>query len=284
MSQTISTAVAQQFSANVRMLAEQKSSYLRRACMIEEVTGDAKPFETLGSATAANLVTERHGNTPLDEQTHGRRWLYTKTYDKADLLDKADKPTILIDPMGKYTIRHAGAMGRAMDDEILSALGRSVAEGVAGGTITALPAAQKIASSSVGLTIAKLIEAKRLLDAAEVDADGRYFVCSSTELAQLLSNAEVTSQDFNTVRVLVNGEINTYLGFQFIRSERLETSGGARLNYAFHSSAVILGIAAEPTSEVNIRPDKRNAQQLYTWGSWGALRIEDKCVVQVACV
>lgn len=282
MSVTVPVAFVQQFSANVHMLAEQKFSRLRQICTTEPITGESKAFERLGSVDA-QVVTDRHGDTPLNNTPHTRRWLYTKTYDVADLIDKPDQVQLLIDLESRYTQRHASAMGRALDTEIVDALGRSVAEGHAGGTITAFPGAQQIVSGSVGLTVNKLIEAKRMLDAAEVDEMDRWFLVTSTQLAQLLADERVTSADFNTVKALVTGAVDSYMGFKFIRSERLALVSAERICYAVARGAMMLGVAQEPNSVSAPRPDKRMSTQIYTWGQWGAARLEDVRLVQVAC-
>ena len=112
----------------------------------------------------------------------------------------------------------------------------------------------------------------------------RFFILKSTQLANLLADDKISSNDYNTVKALVRGEIDTYLGFNFIRSERLAVDGSsARLCYAYTGDALTLGISQEPTSVASPRPDKRMAQQIYTYGSWGAVRVEDEQIVQVAC-
>lgn len=285
MSFTIDVATVQQFSANVTMLTEQKGSRLRSLIPVEDVTGDSRAFERLGSAGSPNLVTDRFGDTPINSLDHTRRWLYTRVYDYGEFVDNADEAKLLIDPKSRYTERFVSAMGRQFDDSILAALGGSVSEGHTGGTITPLPAAQQQASGSVGLTVNKLLEAKRRMDAAEVDSEDRYWVLSSTEVAQLLQDSRVTSSDFNTVQTLAMGQIDTYLGFKFIRSERLPVNGSAeRLNYAFHRSAAVLGISKDINTKASERPDKRYAWQVYVWAQFGVIRLEDVRVVETACV
>lgn len=284
MSITIPEHFVQQFSDNVHMLSEQKMSRLRSTVNVEPVTGESKALERLGGIEV-NEVTERHGDTPLNNTEHTRRWLYIRDFDAADLIDKADKVKLLVEPKSKYTKRHAGAMGRGIDDEIIRALGASATQGKTGTSSVALPSDQKIVSGSTGMTIDKLIEAKKILDAAEVDEFiPRFCVVTAEQLSNLLADDKISSNDYNTVKALVRGEIDTYLGFRFVRSERLEVDGSSdRLCYCYASDGVTLGIAQEPSSVAADRPDKRHAKQIYTYGSWGAVRLEDEMVVQIAC-
>ena len=284
MSVTIPESYVNQFSATVHLLAEQKTSRLRKTVRIEPVVGESFAVETVGGIDKANTVLELHGDTPLNNTPHARRWGFMVDYDVADLIDKQSRVKLLITPDSIYVRRHAGTMGRSVDDEVLRALENSAATGKTGTTLVALPAAQKIASGSVGLTVSKLIQAKEILDASEVDEFiPRFFLVAAKQLRNLLEDDKVTSSDFNTVKALVHGEINEYLGFNFVRTERMTKSGSDRLCYAYAMDAVTLGIADEPKSVASPRPDKRMAQQIYTWGTWGAVRVEDKMVVEIKC-
>ncbi len=285
MSIEIPVSYVDQFSANVHMLAEQRMSRLRAAVDFEAVTGESFSRETLGGIDAPNTVDELHGDTPLNNTPHNRRWGYITNYDVADLIDKQSKVAMLIDPESRYTMRHAGTMGRGFDDSVIAALGGVAMSGRNGSTSNALPSGQKITEGSTGMTVAKLLEAKRLLDAAEVDEFiPRFVAMTSTQFKDLLEDDKISNADYNTVKALVKGEIDTYLGFKFLRTERLLLSDAdTRLCYAWAQTGVLLGVSQEPVSVAAPRPDKRMSQQIYTYGSWGAVRIEDEMVVEIPC-
>lgn len=282
----IPVSYVEQFSANVLMLAEQRMSRLRHTVQVEPVTGESFAIERLGGIDAPNVVTTLHGDTPLNNTPHSRRWGFMADYDVADLIDRQSRVRMLIDVDSRYTMRHAGTMGRGIDDAIIAALGGTAATGKSGTGTQALPSAQKIAHGSTGLTIAKLIQAKEKLDAAEVDEFiPRYAVVGSKEVRQLLEDDKITSNDYNTVKALVQGQVNEFMGFNFIRSERLPVgviAANIRQCYFYAQTAVTLGIAMEPNSVASVRPDKRMASQIYTSGTWGAVRGEDVQVVEVA--
>lgn len=284
MSFDIPVSFVQQFSANVHLLAEQRFSRLRGAVMTETVTGESFAKETIGGVDKPNVVTTRHGDTPLNSTPHARRWGFIGDYDVADLIDKPDRAKLLIDPTGYYTMRHAGTMGRSMDDEIIRAATGTAATGHTGTGTSSLSGNQVIANGSTGLTVDKLMQAKQVLDQNEVDEFyARYWACSAKQIRDLLNDDKVTSADFNTVQALVQGKIDTFMGFKFIRTERLAVASSIRTNFAWAQPAITLGIGAEPSSSVDKRPDKRNSQQVYTAGSWGAVRVEDAMVVSVDC-
>jgi len=123
-------------------------------------------------------------------------------WEYADLIDDPDKVQMLIDPTSTYANAAAYAIGRAMDDSIISAALDSASTGKAGATSTALPAGQKVAvgSPAAGLTVAKLVEAAKILDTNSVDKSiKRYIAVHPEQIEDLLNTTTVTSSDFNTV-------------------------------------------------------------------------------------
>lgn len=283
MSTQINTAFVNQFSANVQMLSQQMGSLLRNSVDVETVNGEKAFFDQVGSAAAVKRTT-RHGDTPMVETPHERRMCVLADYEYADLIDDQDRVRLLIDPTSTYSRAAAAAMGRAMDDEIIAAALGTSQTGKDGGTSTALPSAQKIVHGSAGLTIAKLISAKEILDAASVDPSiPRHIVVSPKQISDLLNNTTVTSSDFNTVKALSQGEISTFVGFNFITSNRLTDDGTSRQVIAFASDGIKLAIGKEPSARIDERADKSYATQVYYCQSLGCTRMEESKVVEIAC-
>ena len=284
MSAQITTAFVNQFSANVTMLSQQMGSLLRSAVDVETINGEKAFFDQVGQAAAVQRTT-RNGDTPLMETPHARRQVTLKDFEYADLIDDQDKIRMLIDPTSTYARAAAAAIGRAMDDEIISALIGSANTGKTGSTSVALPAAQKIAHGSAGLTIAKLVEAKQKLDEKSVDPSiRRYIAVSPKQISDLLNNTTVTSADFNTVRALSTGSISEFVGFTFIVTNRLTTdSNSDRQVIAWAQDGCKLAMGKEPTSRIEERADKSYATQVYYCSSFSATRMEEEKVVEIAC-
>lgn len=293
MSFSIPTHHVEQYRSNVIHLAQQKGSRLRRSVRDDgDIVGSKVYFDRIG-ATAAQRVLNRHGDTPLNNASHTRRAASMYDYDWAELVDWTDKLKTLYDPTNKYAQSAGWALGRSQDDEIIGALGGSAYEGVDGSTAVALPSAQKIAvddhtydsgTGDVGLTISKLIKAKNILDSAEVDDMAkRYCALTADQISDLLTTTEVTSADYNTVKALAAGEVNSFMGFEFIRTERMLTASGDRLIYCYTDSAIGCGVPKDINVDIGPRRDKRNATQVYACQSIGAVRVEDVQVVEVAC-
>ena len=284
MSTQITTAFVNQFSANIQMLSQQMGSLLRNAVDVESVNGEKAFFDQVGSA-AAVLRTSRHADTPIVDTPHSRRMVTMSDYEYADLIDDQDKVRLLVDPTSTYSRAAAAAMGRAMDDVIIAAALGNASTGKDGSTTTALPAGQKIAHGSAGLTIAKLVEAKEILDSGNVDPSiARNILVSPKQVSDLLNNTTVTSSDYNTVKALAMGEINTFVGFNFIVSNRLGTDSNAdRQVIAFASDGIKCAIGKEPAARIDERADKSYATQVYYCQSVGATRMEESKVVEIAC-
>ena len=284
MSVQITTAFVNQFSSNIQMLSQQMGSLLRNAVDVETVNGEKAFFDQVGSA-AAVLRTTRHADTPLIDTPHSRRMVTMSDYEYADLIDDQDKVRLLVDPTSTYARAAAAAMGRAMDDVIISAaLGTSLT-GKDGTTSTPFDSNNSIAVGAAGLTLAKLLEAKEILDSNDVDPSiPRYIAVSPKQITNLLDDPEVTSADYNTVRALVKGELDTYVGFKFVTTNRLGLDGsGDRRCFAWAMDGIKLAVGKEPAARIDERADKSYATQVYYCMSVGATRMEEAKVVEILC-
>ena len=283
MSSQVTTAFVQQYSANVQMLSQQRGSLLRDAVRSETMVGKNAFFDQVGKATAVKRTT-RHGDTPQIDTPHARRRMSLVDYEYADLIDDQDKVRMLIDPTSTYAQAAASAMGRAMDDEIIAAATGTAFTGETGSTSTTLPSGQQIAHGSADLTLAKLITAKKTLDLASVDPSiPRYIAVGPNQIEALLNNTTVTSSDFNTVKALVQGEIDTFLGFKFIVTNRLALASNIRTCFAWAEDGLALGIGKDVTARIDERADKGYATQVYYCMSIAATRMEEEKVVSIAC-
>jgi hypothetical protein len=283
MSAQITTAFSQQFSTNVQLLSQQRGSILRGGVSEESVTGEKAFFDQVGAAAAVKR-TSRHGDTPVVETPHSRRMVTMDSYEWADLIDDADKVRMLIDPTSTYAQAAAAAMGRAMDDAIITAATGTAKTGKSGSTSTSMLSANQIANGSADLTVAKLIQAKKILDNGSVDPSiPRHIAVGPDQIEALLNTTSVTSSDFNTVKALVQGEINTFMGFQFHMSTRLAKSGNIRTCFAWAEDGIKLAVGKDVMSRIDERSDKSYSTQVYYCATFGATRMEEAKVVQIDC-
>lgn len=294
MSFQIPEAMVQSYGSNFRLLYQQKVSRLAAWCQMEDgIVGQSKSVERIG-ATSAYDITSRHADTKFVETPHSRRWLDLQDKGWADLIDKLDKVRLLADPMNGYAAMAVAALNRAKDDIIIAAC-RGNARTNAG--LSVLPSTQKIAVGGTSLTLAKLLTTKEIMDGNEVDdddslqADGqgatasRVMVVNTKMLTNLYGTTEIKSVDYNSVKALAEGKIDTFLSFKFVRSERLPKDGTATTGYALSWSrrCMALGTGQDISVSVDKRPDKNNAWQVFADMSIGAVRTEDEGVVEIAC-
>lgn len=289
MSDQISTAFVQQYTTNVGLLLQQRGSKLRDTVSVGSYSGKAaKAVEQIGSVTA-QARTSRHSDTPLISTPHDARWVFPTDYEWADLIDDQDKLRMLIDPTSPYAINGAYALGRAMDQLIIDAALGTSKTGENGTTNTSFATASQqvtVGGTPVGLTVAKLRNAKRILMANQVDVeqDPLYIAVTAKQLDDLLGTTEVTSSDYNTVKALVQGQVDTFMGFKFIHTELLGVNGSShRRVIAWAKSGLHLGMWNDINSKIDQRADKSYSTQVYVKGTFGATRTEEKKVVEILC-
>ena len=284
MADTIEQYYVEQYQNTIRVLSQQKTSRLEGTTIPPvSVTGNALYWERLGSTEAITLET-RHDDTPNIEADHSRRKQTATPRVWATLLDTVDQARMLVDPKNYYNQIARMAMNRAKDSVIITALGGTSYAGQAGATAVVLPAGQKVAVGGTGLTLTKLMAAKQLLDEAEVDEDmPRYCVVAAQQVTDLLSTTEIKSTDYNSVKALVEGKVDTFLGFKFIRTQLLDLTASVRYCYVYAQGAIGYGILSDIEAKIDQRIDKNYSWQVWQKMDIGATRIEEEMVVQIAC-
>lgn len=170
----------------------------------------------------------------------------------------------------------ANAIGRRQDQLILDALANSS---------TSLSVTEDEGGTDTGLNVAKLRAAKKLLDKNNVPMDNRHIIIHANSLSSLLSETAVTSTDFNTVRALVSGELNTFLGFTFHtigdRAEGgLPIASSERKLWAFHRDAIGYAEGIAPRTEINYIPEK-TSWLVNAVFSAGAIAIDAEGIVEI---
>lgn len=300
----IDTAFVNGFHANFDLALQQMQSRLEPYVRVETQTGEYDYFDRIGSLEVTE-VTTRWADTVNSEITHDRRQSHIRDFDASVLIDQKDKLRMLQDPTSSYIQTLVAAHNRKKDDLIIQAAFATAKTGKAGGTDVTFPSGNVIAvtgaltSNAYGvpnvnseggdrnLTPGKLRTAKLILDRASEklggDGEPHILVCDPIQIASLMTNTKVTSSDYNTVRALVSGEVDTFMGFKFVRTTRLSATSGVRDCIAFVRSALMLVKKVDTTVRVTERPDKRYAVQAYTNSTMGAVRMWEEGVVKIQC-
>lgn len=281
----ISELLKEGYHHAVALNLQQKGSKLA-SCVRNEIQRHERYYYDTIAPTEAVDVASRHADTPLIQTKFDRRMVTLTTSDWGDLIDRDDQLQYLFDPTSAYALNAAYALGRKKDQHIIkAALGNAFA-GERGQELIPLPETQIIEDNSTGLTIEKLRLARQLLDDADVDdEEDQFCFVSAKQINDLLQTVEVTSDDYNTVRALVDGKINTFMGFKFKRvsSALLPVEGSIRSIICVARSGVLYAQSSDIKTDITQRADKRMATQVYASLSCGATRMDEKKVVHIKC-
>ncbi len=295
---TVDQARVLQFRANVTHLYQQAGSKLRGKTREETLTGKAHFYERL-AATAAVLKSTRHADTIMLDPQHSRRMVVPQDYVWNALVDQQDKIRLLIDPNSEYAIAAAKALQRAFDDFIITAFTADAASGESGATavtfandyVTTGGATSRSSTdgdpdySAAAITTPNVMAVKKMLDVNEVESDNRYWVAIPAVFSQLLSASTApiaASSDYNTIKALVQGEINTWCGFQWIMSNRLPVAASTDYyTFAWHKDAMGVVVGKDIMARLSERPDKDYAVQSYACLTAGATRVQGEGVIRV---
>ena len=275
-----------QFTKNVELLLQQKQSKLIGAVGTGSYVGDAAQVVTQFGEVEFQDNTNWKGDTTWSDLDHEQRWVFPSDKDLALAVAKEDQLRMIIDPRSPYAEAMRAAYNRTVDRLIVAAAFGSAKIGKYDDMRNrTFPAGQVIASGGIGLTLDKLLGAREMLSAAQVDpSDTRYFVCSEKQITDLLKDEKVTSSDYATVKALVKGEIDSYVGFTFITYEELGVENtNERACIAYVKSGLHFGTWNGLEVHMDQRPDKKYVWQIYGKCTLGATRTQEKKVVEVRC-
>lgn len=284
MADTIPSHFTTEFSTNWIHRTQQTKARLDAYVIDEQFTGERKRYDRIG-AQESHERTERKGPTHIQDVNTDNRWAYRRSFDLANLLDKDDAMNLgaLVLPTSDYVMSHANAYNRDCDIVAWSAAIDPVKTGELGDTNFALPSSQVIVHGSTGLTLAKLLQANEIMEDADLeDGSPRVLVVTPKQLTNLLNTTEVKSADYNSVKALVAGQIDTFMGFKFIKSTKLRKSGTTRTCVAWVKGAIKRTKGAM-SSDISIRKDLSMSTQIYSAWHLGATRVYDEGVVAIEC-
>lgn len=245
-------------------------------------------FDRIG-ATNSQLKTQRHGDTPIIATDYSRRRLLRDTRNWGDMVDRSDIQRMMKNPINRIVESARMAFNRSIDDYIIAAAtGNAYAiDQDDTASNVALPAAQKIASTSTGMTLTKTLTALEKLSAAEVDdAEPRTMVVTAHQITQMLNTTQTTNQFYLQIQQLQEGKIDYFARFKWVRSERLvidPSNAGERMVLAYAKRGIGVAPQGDPFTRIDERGDKQFNWQAYLEWEIGSTRIEDECVVQINC-
>jgi len=271
----ISNAFVQLFDAEVKQAFQSSRALAGLTRERTNVEGNQVKFPKIGKGTATVRVPQTDV-TPLNV-TYSQVTATMSDYIAAEYSDIFSQQKVNFDERRELVQVVGNAIGRRMDQLVIDALNASA---------TTLTVATTIGGAGTNMNIEKLIEAKKLLDANNVPSEGRCMIIHANNLAGMLGETEITSSDFATVKALVSGEVDTFMGFKFITLGDRDEGGlpipSTRTCFAFHKDAMGMGIGMNQKSEINYVPEKTSFL-VSSMFSAGAVAIDDEGIVKISC-
>jgi len=283
---TVPDHFAEQFTTNTELLLQEKMPIFLEGVMTESYVGakSAQVVKQFGEVEFQEKTT-RNSDTNFSEIENKQRWIFPTDYTLALPVDKEDELRQLNSPVSPYVEAMRAAYARKVNTIIRDAALGSAKTGTNGGTTTAFDTTnQQIASGSVGMTITKLRQASETFAENFVEGDELHIAISPNQRTDLLETTEVTSSEYNTVKALVNGEVDTYLGFKFHLYNNLGVDGAsARRCFAWAKSGIVLGQWNGLMTRIDERADKEYLTQVFMCSTLGATRTQEAKVVEILC-
>lgn len=292
MSTNLPNHYVQQFSANLALLLQQKGSKLGDKVTRGAYIGEqASPVDQFG-AVEMQEVTGRFTAMPRVDVDTARRWVLPSDFHLPQMIDKFDKLRLMTDPNSMYVMNAMLAAGRQQDKLIINAFTGTAKTGKSGSTNTNFAAANEVdvavGGSNSKLNVAKIKAVKELMMANYVDFDMEeaYIGITAADHASLLNEIQVISSDFNGgAPVLQSGRLVSFLGFNFVHTELIETelAGTNEVTLpVWVKSGMHLGVWNDITNSVTQRNDLSGEPwQIYTTMTAGATRLEEDKVYAI---
>ena len=274
MALSISNAFVQLFDAEVKQAYQGARSLAGVVRERSGVEGNQVKFPKIGKGTATVRVPQSDV-TPLNV-TYSQVTATMSDFIAAEYSDIFNQQKVNFDERRELVQVVGNAIGRRMDQLIIDALDAASSPSTV---------ATSVGGAGTNMNLAKLLAAKKALDANNVPAEGRCMVIHANGLSALLDETELTSSDFATVKALSTGEIDTFLGFKFITLGDRDEGGlplpSTRTCFAFHRDAVGMGIGMNQRSEINYVPEKTSFL-VSSMFSAGAVAIDDEGIVKIS--
>jgi len=247
MSINLSPVAVTEFDSMVKH-AFQNASLLRDTVTVRNnVIGDTYKFRAMGKGLA-NQKTTSADVDPMDV-AHSLISATLENWNAPEYTDIFDQAEVNFDEKQELATTIAGALGRRLDQLVIDAMDAASPTAVGDGT--------------TGLVATDLIDAKVELVKQGVGSGDLYCAINAAGLAGLLADEKTTSADYQAVKALVNGEINTFAGFNVVVIEdRAGNEGGLTIAtdvvsaYAYSKEAIGLAIGIDMKTSIDYVPQK----------------------------
>ncbi len=256
----------------------------------DDFTGERKRYSRIGTVSG-QVITDRKGATRVSDVDMDLRWAVRQAVDVTQTFAEDDQLNLgsIVLPESPVLKEHTSAYNKDMDATAINAAYSTVLTGQQGTTATALPGTQTIVHGGTGLTISKLIAARQILDEADIDddVDARVLTVTPKQITDLLNTTEVRSADFNTVKALAAGQVDSFMGFKFVTfgsgaGSPVPKVSTTRSCVGWIKGSVTIMRGAKKT-HMDLLPSKQHTLQLRSVWHRGGVRLHDEGIVVIEC-
>lgn len=253
MSKFLTAAAVTEFDSEVKHAYQGKGKLRNTVSVRTGVTGEAYKFAATGKGLANQKATQADV-TPMDIN-YSRPTANLENWNAPEYTDIFDQAEVNFDEKTELAQTIADAITRREDQIIIDAM--------AAGTYNATPADNTVGllidlGTTNALTVAAIRQAStKGLTKRGVEAMDRTLAITADSLDQLLATTQVTSSDYNSVKALVQGEVDTFLGFKFCVIETREEGGlpgdgsTSVSSFAYHKKAVGYAVGLDMKTTVD---------------------------------
>lgn len=277
---TIDKVYIQTFERNVRHIAQQADTRLRRFVTEKATDGQKHNWERLGSGEASLKAAARVA-TPTSDLPWSRRVSLAQTYHMGETVEQEDVVQMLIDPNSNVSAAIANGMKRKIDDILIAAATGTALNG--DGTTSAFPAGQVVGDGTGAISIDNILEVQEKFYKNDIDPDeSKVMVISPTVQRKLMSLMEVTSGDYQNSKALATGMLPNWMGFDWVVSNRLLIPAAGQIScLAFTKRALGFQVNRDITAKVAEDPSLSFAWRIYAAMTMGAVRTQDEQIVHL---
>ena len=246
MSKQLSSVAVTEFDSMVKH-AYQGMGLLKGSVTVRNnVVGDTYKFRRQGKGLA-NQKSTSDLVTPMDV-SHEFKTATLTNWNAPEYTDIFDQADVNFDEKQELAMTIAGALGRRCDQLVIDAMDAST------------PLTTTVPAGAANLTMSKVIQAQVELRDQGVPNTDLFAVIEAEGLGGLLNDELATSTDYQNIKALVSGEINTLVGFRFIIIETRVEGGlteavvGANTivdSWFYQRPAVGLAIGIDMKTEIN---------------------------------
>jgi len=245
MSANLSSVASIEFDSMVKHAYAQKGLLKPAVTIRNNVVGDSYKFRNMGKGLA-NQKTTSADVVPMGV-AYDFKVATLANWNAPEYTDIFDAAEVNFDEKQELADTIAGALGRRSDQLVIDALDAATPTTIAHG--------------GLALTMAKVIDAQVALRGKGVPNSNLFAAVNSAGLGGLLKDEKATSADYQTVKALVSGDVNSLAGFNFIiLDDRAE--GGLTVttntvdSYFFNRESVGLAIGIDMKTSVDWVPQK----------------------------